>query len=267
MGTSSWVIPIFNRVADEHNVVAVFTRAPKPVGRKQILTESPVHEWADSRGIPVHTSILEFDGVREKLGVIDAIIVASYGVILKDNVLGAARLGCINVHPSLLPAYRGPAPISTAIYNGDTESGICIMQVAPAVDAGDIYMCRPFPIGENDTTAQVESRVGPIAADMLSEFLAAPGRFPPRPQVGMPTFTYKWTGDDEWIDWTRPAAAIHNQVRAIGGRTKINGIDVKILETKITNGELEILQVQPAGKKPMDWKSFVNGQRGEIKFL
>ena len=294
MGTSSWVIPIFDRMANEHDVVGVFTRAPKPVGRKQILTQSPVHIWAESHNIPVYTKISDFGFLISDLDKknhnseirnqksIDAIIVASYGVILKDNVLNAARLGCINVHPSLLPAYRGPAPMATSIYNGDTESGICIMQVTAEVDAGDIYMCRKFPIGENDTNADVESRVGNMAAEMLSEFLAAPEKYPPQKQTGEPTFTRKWTGDDELIDWTRTPREIHNQVRAIGGRTKINGLDVKILETRINDvgancirptntvgvcdTPLQITRVQPAGKNPMPWRDFVNGQRGKIEF-
>jgi len=271
MGTNAWVIPIFERAANEHEIIAVFTRGPKPIGRKKIITPSPVHEWAAARGITVHNKVKGFADLG--LPPVDYIAVASYGMILKDDVLNFAP--CLNIHPSKLPAYRGPAPMSTAVYNGDKESEICLMQVAAEVDAGDVYMRRPFAIGENDTMRDVESRVGEIASEMLSEFLAAPEKYPAIAQVGEPTFTRKWTSDDEWIDWShlrqgsggqaRGARAVHNQVRSIGGRTKINGIDVKILETRIANGELEILHVQPAGKNPMDWRSFVNGQRGKIE--
>ena len=266
MGTSSWVIPVFDRVAGEHDIAAVFTRAPKPTGRKQILTKSPVHIWAEQRGIPVYTSTKDFDNVNDNIQSLDAIVVASYGVILRDNVLNAARLGCINIHPSLLPKYRGPAPIVTAVLNGDTQSGVCIMKVTADVDAGDVFMCRPFAIGENDNNADVEKLVGEMSTDMLSEFLAAPEKYPARPQVGTPTFTRKFTGDDEIIDWSRSPRVIHNLVRAIGGRTKINGMDVKILETKISANQLEIIRVKPAGKKTMPWRDFVNGQRGKIEF-
>jgi len=277
MGTSSWVIPAFDCAADEHDVIAVFTRAPKPAGRKQELQKSPVHLWAEGRGIPVYTNIKDFDDVVKKANGMDAAVVASYGVILKENVLNAARLGCINIHPSDLPKYRGPSPMATAVYNGDRESMVCLMRVTPAVDSGDVLMRRPFSIGENDTTADVEKRVGEMSSEMVSEFLAAPEKYPPIPQVGEPTYTRKFTGDDEIIDWSRDAAAIHNQVRAIGGRTKINGMDVKILETRVVQNpsdvgannysplqypELEIIAVQPAGKRPMDWKSFVNGLHG-----
>jgi len=265
MGTSSWVIPIFDRAADEHEIVAVFSRAPKPAGRKKVLTRSPVHEWAEKRRLKVLTSIKDFNANDYRLMTIDYIVVASYGVILKDNVLNFAPT--INIHPSDLPKYRGAAPMSTAIYNGDTESAVCLMQVSAEVDAGDVFMRQKFMIGENDTIIDVEKHVGEISADMLSEYLRDPAKYPPVSQVGTPTFTRKWTGDDEIIDWSRSPREIHNQVRAIGGRTKINGIDVKILETKMNGNQLEILRIQPAGKNPMDWKSFVNGQRGaEIKF-
>ena len=262
MGTNDWVIPMFERAALEHEIVAVFTRGPKPVGRKKIVTPSPVHVWAAGRGIPVYNKVKGFADLD--LPQADYIVVASYGVILKDDVLNFAP--CINIHPSDLPAYRGPAPMSTAVYNGVLESAVCLMQVAAEVDAGDVYMRRNFAIGENDTTADIEARVGEMSAGMLSEFLAAPEKCEPWPQSGRATFTRKWTSDDEWIDWSRGAHAVHNQVRAIGGRTKINGLDVKILETRVANGELEILRVQPAGKNPMPWRDFVNGQRGKIEF-
>lgn len=256
MGTNDFVVPMFDAVrAAGHEIVAVFTRAPKPVGRKQIMTPSPVHRWADEHGLVVHTSIREYNYNP------DMIIVVSYGVILRDNVLGSAP--CVNIHPSALPRYRGPSPIRTAIFNGDASSEVCLMQVTADMDAGDVYMRRSFDIGENDTNADVERRVSEIGAGMLTEFLENPAGFAPVPQSGDVTFTRKFTGDDEIIDWTRGARDIHNQIRALGaGRTKINGIDVKILQTRVVDNRLEILQIQPAGKKPMDWKSFVNGQRG-----
>lgn len=261
MGTNSFVVPMFDALRNAgHEIIAVFTRAPKPVGRKQILTPSPVHIWADAHNIPVHTSAKEYNYTP------DMVVVVSYGVILRDNVLGSAP--CINVHPSDLPRYRGASPIRTAIYNGDDTSAVCLMQITPEMDAGDVYMRTPFEIGQNDTNEAIEARVSEIGAKMLVEYLNAPEKYPPRPQSGTPTFTRKFTGDDEIIDWSRAPRDIHNQIRALGaGRTKINGMDVKILQTRIAaDGDLEILQIQPAGKKPMDWKSFVNGLRGaEIK--
>ncbi len=261
MGTNDFVVPMFDALrCAGHEIVAVFTRAPKPTGRKKILTPSPVQLWAENHGIQVHNKISEYNYTP------DFNVVVSYGVILRDNVLSAAPT--INIHPSALPKYRGASPIRTAIYNGDNASAVCLMDVTAELDAGAVYMCRAFEIGENDTNDDVERTVSKIGADMLTEYLASPEKFPATPQVGTPTFTRKWMGDDEIIDWGRSAHDIHNQIRALGcGRTKINGCDVKILQTRIDGDELKILQIQPAGKKPMDWKSFVNGLHGaKIRF-
>lgn len=258
MGTPEFVVPMFDAIYNAgHEIMAVFTRGPKPVGRKQVLTKSPVQLWAESKNIPVFNRASEYNFSP------DMVVVVSYGVILRDNVLSSAP--CINIHPSALPKYRGASPIKTAIYNGDAHSAVCLMQITAEMDAGDVYMRRDFEIGENETNDDIESRVSKIGADMLVEYLSHPSEYPPVPQTGAPTFTRKWTGADEIIDWSRGACAVHNQIRALGaGRTKINGIDVKILRTRVAqNGELEILQIQPAGKKSMDWKSFVNGLRGQ----
>ena len=256
MGTNEFVVPVFEAIRNSgHEIMAVFTRAPKPVGRKQILTPSPVHNWAVENNLTLHTNINEYNYAP------DMVVVISYGVILRDNVLNSAPV--VNIHPSLLPLYRGPSPIRSAIYNGDNKSGVCLMQVTPEMDAGDIYECREFEIGIDDTNDTVEQRVSSIASDMLIKFLDNPDAYVATPQHGAPTFTKKWTGADEVIDWSRGNVAVHNQIRALGsGRTKINGMDVKILSTKLDGDKIDILQLQPAGKKPMDWNSFVNGLRG-----
>ena len=260
MGTNDFVVPMFDAILNAgHEIMAVFTRAPRPAGRKQILTPSPVNIWANAKNLPVYTNIRDYNFTP------DMIVVVSYGVILRDNVLNSAP--CVNIHPSCLPKYRGPSPIRTAIYNGDTKSAVCLMQVTPDMDAGDIYMHREFDIGENETNTDIENKVSKIGAEILVEYLSNPSGYVPMPQIGTPTYTRKFTGADEIIDWSRGARAIHNQIRALGaGRTKINGTDVKILETRVENNELKIIRIQPAGKKPMDWKSFLNGLHGaEIK--
>jgi len=261
MGTNAFVVPVFESLLKKHDILSVYTRAPKPVGRKQVITKSPVHIWAEKHNIPVHTSIREFDNAGA-----DFVVVMSYGVILSDTVLASGNF--INIHPSRLPQYRGPSPIRTALKNGDEKSAVCLMKIAHDLDAGDIYMCREFDIDINDTNEIVESRVSGIASEILDEFLINPNKYKPMPQVGTPVITHKFNNSDEVIDWNKTPLEIHNTVRALGaGRTKINGVDVKILQTKITNNNLEIVQIQPAGKKTMDWKSFVNGLRGaEIKF-
>lgn len=263
MGTNDFVVPVFDSLANKHDIIAVFTRAPKPTGRKQILTPSAVHTWALSRGLKVYNSIKEFDTITEKA---DVIIVFSYGVILRDNVLNAAK--CVNIHPSSLPKYRGPSPIKTAILNGDTNMDVCLMKMIVELDAGGIYMRENIEIGENDTSSIMESKVSDVAIKMLDKYLTNPDEYVDVPQKGDIIFTRKFTGADEIIDWNSTPEHIHNQVRALGGgRTKISGIDVKILETRMQNGNLEIVKIQPAGKNPMDWKSFLNGLRvAEIKY-
>lgn len=256
MGTPDFVVPIFDAIAKQHDVLAVFTRAPKPVGRKHIITKSPVHIWAESMNIPVYHNPGEYNFNP------DMVFVAAYGAILRDNVLKSAP--CVNLHPSLLPMYRGPSPIRTAIKNGDCESGICLIQMTNELDAGDILMCKKFDIDIDDTNETVEAKVSKIGTEMILEYMSAPENFPPKPQSGKIVYTAKTGVYDEMIDWKKPAIEIHNLVRALGaGRTKINGINVKILKTKMDDGKLEVVTIQPAGKKPMDWKSFVNGMHGK----
>lgn len=262
MGTNDFVVPVFDNLSQKHNIIAVFTRAPKPMGRKKILTPSPVHIWAENKNIPVHTSIKEFDSITEKP---DFIIVMSYGVILRENVLNTAK--CINIHPSSLPKYRGPSPIKTAILNGDTDMDVCLMEMIAEMDAGNVFLRKNITIDINDTNKTIETKVSKTAIDLLNDYLSEPNKYIAKKQDGIATFTRKFTGDDEIIDWNKPAIEIHNQIRALGcGRTKINGVEVKILETFYNDNKMNIIAIQPAGKKSMDWKSFINGFHGqEIK--
>ena len=263
MGTNDFVVPIFDDLSNKHDIIAVFTRAPKPTGRKHILTLSPVHIWAQSRNFPVHTSIKEFDSISQNP---DFIVVISYGVILRENVLNSAP--CVNIHPSSLPKYRGPSPIKTAILNGDKDMDVCLMQMTSELDSGDILLRKNISIGENDTNADMEHKVSTAAIELLNEYISNPTKYKPATQQGIPTYTRKFNGDDEIIDWKNAPQQIHNQIRALGcGRTKINGMDVKILETRIENGELKIIKVQPSGKNAMDWRAFINGLHGaNIKY-
>jgi methionyl-tRNA formyltransferase len=259
MGTPDFVVPIFDAIAARHEIAAVFTRAPKPAGRKRIMTKTPVHIWAESRGIPVFTNINEFT-IHNSQFTIDYIVVAAYGVILKQNVLDFAP--CVNIHPSLLPKYRGPTPVETAILNGETESGVCLMQMTAGVDAGDILMREKFPIGINDYAADVYRRVSEIAPKMVLEYLDAPEKYPPRPQVGEPTFTRKFTRDDRYITYdAEPPIKFHNIVRAIGGWSIIDGVEVKITRTEMKDDGARIADVQPAGGRPMKWRDFLNGRK------
>src|SRR5574344_128583 len=260
MGTNDFVVPVFESLRQNHDIIAVFTRAPKPQGRKHILTPSPVYTWAMSHNLDVHTNINEYNFSP------DMVIVISYGVILRDNVLQSAP--CVNIHPSALPKYRGASPVQTALINGDSSLGVCLIQMTPDMDAGEILDQVEISIGENDTNSDILAGVCDVASGMLIKYLENPSGYVPVPQHGDVSYTRKYTGDDEILDWNKSPIKLHNQIRALGcGRTKINGIDVKILQTRVMDGKLEIIKIQPAGKNPMDWGSFINGLHGaEIIF-
>ncbi len=257
MGTNSWVIKAFEKVSENHEVLAVFTKAPKPAGRKMELQKSPVHIWADAKGFAVYNKIADYNFKP------DFLIVASYGVILKDDILNSAPN--VNIHPSLLPKYRGPSPVLTALFNGDEKTGICLMELANEVDAGDVYMCRDLDISVDDNMDTLNEKISTMSADMLNEFLSDPKSYPKQKQIGEISHTKKFTKQDMIIDWKKSPIDIHNQIRSVGGKTKINGIDVSIIKTKIKDdGGLDILRIKPAGKNEMNWLDFVNGQRGVI---
>jgi methionyl-tRNA formyltransferase len=258
MGTPDFVVPVFAEIAAAHEIVAVFTREPKPVGRKNIITKTPVHLWAESKNFPVYTNINEIHNLPRP----DFCVVVAYGVILKQAVLDIAP--CINVHYSLLPKYRGAHPVAAAIMNGDAESGVCLQKMASGLDTGDLFACEKFPIGPDETTEEIRIKASAIASGMLIKFLENP--VPATPQVGEPSYAKKEIGDNIVIDWNKTPLEIHNQIRAIGGKTKINGIDVRILKTLVKNNELLIELVQPSGKNPMSWRDFMNGQRGKCEF-
>ncbi|MDR0449253.1 MAG: hypothetical protein LBG89_02205 [Rickettsiales bacterium] len=258
MGTPDFVVPIFDRIAAAHEIVAVFTREPKPQGRKNIMTKTPVHLWAELKNLPVYADIEKIHELPKP----DYMVVVAYGVILKQNVLDVAP--CVNVHYSLLPKYRGAHPVAAAIMNGDKESGVCLQKMALGLDTGALFACEKFEIGENETTEEIRIKASAIASDMLMEFLSNPTAA--IPQTGEATYAKKEIGESIIIDWKKKPQEIHDQVRAIGGRTKINGIDVRILKTILADGKLVIELVQPAGKKPMSWNDFMNGQRGRCEF-
>ena len=184
MGTNDWVLNSFERLNEEHEVLAVFTTPPRPSGRKMQLTKTPVHIWAEEKGLKVHNDISEYDYDP------DFNIVMSYGVILRDNVLSRART--VNVHPSDLPKYRGPSPMLTAIKNGDESTVICLMDVAPELDAGDVLIRYDIEIHNDDTIQDLEDAVSSASADILSAFLKAPYSYEPVSQEGAVTFTKKF---------------------------------------------------------------------------
>ncbi len=268
MGTNDWTVPIFESLLKQHNIVAVFTKAPSMRGRKMILQKSLVHIWAEKNGLQVYTDISDFNKID--ITNIDFCIIISYGVILKENVINSVK--CLNIHPSLLPKYRGASPIQTAILNGDKETGVCLIDINKEVDSGNIYLIKKIDISINDTCKDLENKIINTSIDILDKYLKDPNLYESRKQEGDIIFTKKFFEKDTKIDWNKSAFEIHNQIRSIGGKCLAselieilkNDFELKIIKTELVDDKLRILYIQPSGKKQMDFKSFLNGQRTKI---
>ena len=280
-----------------HNVAAVFTQPDKPVGRKQILTPSPVKACAVSHNIKVYQpEKIKNSNALEIINSInpDVIIVVAYGKILPKEILNAAKFGCINVHASLLPKYRGAAPIQWSILNGDEETGVCVMQMDEGIDTGDILLVRKTPIDINETSAELFDRLSQIGADALIDALklVEKGEVCPTPQP-KGDFGYAKMIDRSLcpIDWSKSALDVHNKVRGLQtwpvAITTLNGMNLKIHKTVLSNADastpgtvvennkklvvscgdgkcVEILELQLDGKKRMNTKSFLLGNKIDL---
>jgi methionyl-tRNA formyltransferase len=222
MGTTGFVVPSLERLREAgHEVVAVYTQPPRPAGRGQKLRPTPVHEAAERLGLMVRTprTLKDREAQAEfaALGS-DLAVVGAYGLLLPKPVLDAPRFGCINLHASLLPRWRGAAPIERAILAGDTETGISIFQMEEGLDTGPVYAMRPIPIGPATTAPALHERLAALAAEMLPEVVAgiAAGSLPaiPQPEAGI-TYARKLARDEGRLDFAQPAAALERSLRAL----------------------------------------------------
>lgn len=221
MGTPEFALPALEALlAAGHDIVAVYSQPPRPAGRGQKPQASPVQRAAEAKGLPVGTPVSlktpEEQAAFRALG-LDAAVVVAYGLLLPKPVLGAPRLGCVNIHASLLPRWRGAAPIQRAILAGDTETGVTIMQMAEGLDTGGILLQQNLPIGPTDTAADLHDRLAALGATLAVDALAglAAGRLKPRPQPpeGV-TYAAKLDRAEARIDWREPADAILRRLRA-----------------------------------------------------
>jgi methionyl-tRNA formyltransferase len=221
MGTPEFAVPsLAELIASGHEIVAVYSQPPRPKGRGQKLTPSPVHAFAEAMGLPVFTpesmkspqAIADFQSLD-----LDAACVVAYGQILKPEVLAAPRLGCFNLHGSLLPRWRGAAPIQRAIMAGDRETGVQIMRMTEGLDEGNILLGEVMPINPDDTSATLAERMAVTGATLWTRALAAieRGGVTDTEQVGEPTYARKITPAEARIDWTRPAAEIDAHIRGL----------------------------------------------------
>ena len=298
MGTPAFAVPSLEMlIAEGYSIAAVVTQPDRPQGRKKVLTPTPVKEAALRHGIPV----LQPQRLRSPEAVAelaeykpDLIVTAAYGQILPKSVLDMPSLGCLNVHGSLLPAYRGGAPIQRSIINGEAVTGITLMYMAEGLDTGDMIAKAEVPIEEPDTAGTMFEKLSQAGAKLLQQELPrlVKGKVDAEPQdEAKATYAPNLTRDDEKIDWSRSSREIYNQIRGLvpysGGFTLWNGEVFKVwaaanpssaqvvsseaqpgtvlglheegIVVKTGDGSLTLLTVQPSGKKAMDAAQFVRG--------
>jgi methionyl-tRNA formyltransferase len=221
MGTPDFAVPsLAELIAAGHEIVAVYSQPPRPRGRGQKLTPSPVQAFAESMGLPVFTpeSMKTAEAVETFQSLdLDAAAVVAYGQILKIDVLEAPRLGCFNLHGSLLPRWRGAAPIQRAIMAGDRQTGVQIMRMSEGLDEGPILLSEILDIRDDDTAATLSDRMAHVGAGLWPRALAAieRGAATPVEQIGEPTYARKITPADARIDWSRPAAEVDCRIRGL----------------------------------------------------
>ena len=221
MGTPDFSTTVLEMLIAEHNVIAVVTQPDRPVGRKKKMTPPPVKEIAVKHGLPVYQpeKLTQSEELAQLIALdSDLIVTAAFGQLLPESLLEAPKLGAINVHASLLPKYRGGAPIHQAIIDGETQTGITIMYMAKKLDAGDIIAQRAIDIEKEDDVGTMHDRLSFLGADLLKETLPAiiNGTNNRQPQDdSKATFASNISRDDEKIDWQQPAEVIYNHIRGL----------------------------------------------------
>lgn len=221
MGTPDFSTTVLEMLIAEHNVIAVVTQPDRPVGRKKKMTPPPVKEIAVKHGLPVYQpeKLTQSEELAQLIALdSDLIVTAAFGQLLPESLLEAPKLGAINVHASLLPKYRGGAPIHQAIIDGETQTGITIMYMAKKLDAGDIIAQRAIDIEKEDDVGTMHDRLSFLGADLLKETLPAiiNGTNDRQPQDdSKATFASNISRDDEKIDWQQPAEVIYNHIRGL----------------------------------------------------
>jgi methionyl-tRNA formyltransferase len=293
MGTPQFAVPtLFELVSQGHEVVAVYTRAPKPGGRGMRLQHSPVEQEAHRLGIPVLTpstlktpeALAEFRAYDA-----DAAVVVAYGMILPQAILDAPKLGCYNLHASLLPRWRGAAPINRAIMAGDAESGVMVMKMDAGLDTGDVAMAERLAITDAMTASDLHDALAPLGGDLMARAVAALERgmlqLTPQSREGV-TYAAKIDKAEAHIDWNRPAREVLRHIHGLSPfpgawcemslegaiqRVKVlrcqiavgSGAPGTVLDDCLTiacaQGAVRILELQRAGKQPMQADEFLRG--------
>ncbi|MCO7127982.1 methionyl-tRNA formyltransferase [Sporolactobacillus shoreicorticis] len=298
MGTPDFAVPVLQYLLEDpaYEVVCVVTQPDRPKGRKHRLTPPPVKVLAEKFSVPVlqPEKVRKAEAIQEILAFgADLLVTAAYGQILPESLLKGPRLGCVNVHASLLPAYRGAAPIQQSIIDGQKESGVTIMYMVKQLDAGDILSQVRVPIEDQDTFGTLHDKLSTAGSNLLMETLPKleAGSLTPRPQNEKEvTFAPSIQHEDEEIVWEKSASAVRNLIRGLnpfpGAFTRLEGSIFKLFAAELTdlrtaekpgtiiqsgsegffvatgNGQvIKIVECQPAGKKRMKAVDFLRGTR------
>jgi methionyl-tRNA formyltransferase len=293
MGTPDFSVPTLHEIVSAgHEIVAVYTRAPKPAGRGQAERRSPVHEAAAAMDIPVQTpKSLRGEAEQMLFAAHDAdiAVVVAYGLLLPKPILDAPRLGCLNLHGSLLPRWRGAAPIQRAVMAGDAMTGIMVMKMDEGLDTGPVALVDTLPIGPDETSGELHDRMMRVGADLMSRALAALERgsltFTPQAEEGV-TYAKKIEKAEARIDFSLPAPEVHNHIRGLSPfpgawfEVEVQGRPVRVkalrstlaagsgrpgavLDDQLTiacgSGAVRLTLVQREGKGAMDGAAFLRG--------
>jgi methionyl-tRNA formyltransferase len=284
MGTPEFSVPVLQALAEMHEIVAVYCQPPRPAGRGKADRPSPVQARAEALGLrvrhPVSLKGAEAQAEFAALGA-DIAVVVAYGLILPQAVLDAPSLGCLNIHASLLPRWRGAAPIHRAIMAGDAGTGICIMQMEAGLDTGPVLLREALAIGAEETTAELHDRLSTMGSRMILQALAAL----PLPAVAQSeqgvTYASKVDKSEARVDWSRPAVEVDRLIRGLspfpGAWCEVAGERVKLLRSRLAEGQgvpgqvlqgftvacgqgaVEITLAQREGKKPMAASEVLKG--------
>ncbi len=284
MGTPEFSVPVLDALHQAHDILAVYCQPPRPAGRGKADRPSPVQARAEALGLPVRhpVSLRSDEAVRDFAGLgADVAVVVAYGLILPQAVLDAPRLGCLNIHASLLPRWRGAAPIHRAIMAGDKETGVCIMQMEAGLDTGPVLLRETVEIEAEETTALLHDRLSALGARLIVDAL---DRLP-LPAVAQPdegvTYAAKIDKAEARVDWSRTAVEVDRLIRGLspfpGAWTPVNGERMKLLRSRLAkglgapgqvlhgftiacgDGAVEITEAQREGKRPMPALEILRG--------
>ena len=296
MGTPDFAVPCLRTLAESaHEVAAVFTQPDKPKGRGYKLIPTPVKAAAAEYDIPVYQplSLRKGEDAEESMRVLreiapDLIVVTAYGQILPKEILELPKYGCINIHASLLPKYRGAAPINWVLLNGEKETGVTSMQMSEGLDTGDMLIKRAAEIGENETYEELYARLSAMGGEVLAETIEAIGKGALKPEVqddSLSCYSPMIRKEMSALDFSKSAAEVHNTIRGVTGFAMLEGKRLKVFRSEIAQGSFDgaengaivdtasftvkcgdgkaviFREVQPEGKKRMKTEDFLRGKK------